>query len=149
MASPSVSILISYSAPGAKGSFVVGPSGFTAKDGCTFLDHPQGRHQLRLLSSRSLRRDEIRDEVIERGWFETVAKARHRRSSVVGRELRQFFLEEGVQCSASIAELNRERVFVDADPDHAPALARNGQHLLEPSRHVALRIDDRPAKVRR
>src|SRR5215475_6022970 len=36
MASPSVSILNSYSAPGAKGSFVVGPGGFTATEGCTF-----------------------------------------------------------------------------------------------------------------
>src|SRR5437867_4347015 len=36
MASPSVSILSSYNAPGAKGSLVVGPGGFTATDGCTF-----------------------------------------------------------------------------------------------------------------
>src|SRR5712692_10263608 len=35
MASPSVSTLNSYSAPGAKGSLVVGPGGFTATDGCT------------------------------------------------------------------------------------------------------------------
>src|SRR5215469_11236416 len=35
MASPSVSILNSYSAPGAKGSVVVGPGGFTPTDGCT------------------------------------------------------------------------------------------------------------------
>src|SRR5580658_6210933 len=35
IASPSVSILISYNAPGAKGSVVVCPGGFTEKDGCT------------------------------------------------------------------------------------------------------------------
>ena len=36
-ASPSVSILSSYSASGAKGSAVVGPGGFTTADGCTFM----------------------------------------------------------------------------------------------------------------
>src|SRR4029077_8441718 len=35
MASPFVSTLISYNAPGAKGSRVVGATGFTAIDGCT------------------------------------------------------------------------------------------------------------------
>src|SRR5580693_9926220 len=37
IASPSVSILSSYSASGAKGSLVVGPGGFSPKDGCTFI----------------------------------------------------------------------------------------------------------------
>src|SRR5215469_1348632 len=36
-ASPSVSILSSYSALDAKGSRVVGPGGFSAADGCTFM----------------------------------------------------------------------------------------------------------------
>src|SRR6266853_629614 len=36
-ASPSVSILNSYSPSGAKGSVVVGPGGFTKADGCTFI----------------------------------------------------------------------------------------------------------------
>src|SRR5215467_6966441 len=36
MASPSVSILNSYNAPGAKGSVVVRPGGSNEKDGCTF-----------------------------------------------------------------------------------------------------------------
>src|SRR5436309_1374455 len=67
------------------------------------------------LSSRSLQRYEIRHEVIERGWFEPLPKTRHRRSSVVRRELRQFLLEVGVEGPAGIAELNRKRVFVDAD----------------------------------
>ena len=37
IASPSVSILSSYSASGAKGSTVVGPAGFSPADGCTFM----------------------------------------------------------------------------------------------------------------
>src|SRR6266702_4664324 len=37
MASPSVSILNSYSASGENGSAVVGPGGFTPADGCTFM----------------------------------------------------------------------------------------------------------------
>src|ERR1700738_938681 len=36
-ASPSVSILNSYSASGEKSSAVVGPGGFTAAEGCTFM----------------------------------------------------------------------------------------------------------------
>ena len=36
MASRSVSSWNSYSAPGANGSDIVGPGGFTPRDGCTF-----------------------------------------------------------------------------------------------------------------